>query len=103
MAAGSKKYVAARVATTRTAWPRRFKSAKSSGVFTAATEPVTPSRTLAMAALRNDALDGADEFGRELVPFDAHVSAVLRPDVGPIAGRFERVGDHQLGVRLSPR
>src|SRR5262245_56699085 len=102
MAAGSKKYAAARVATIRTAWPLSFSPANRSGVFVAATEPVTPSKMLGMLPLRQPALDGVDELLRQFLSRDSLVAAKTRSDKCVMSRAVQRVRHDQICIRLQP-
>src|SRR5256885_15509754 len=66
----------------------------------AATEPVTPSNTLAMAALLVQALHGVQEARRQLRALHALVTAGTRANEGPVLRPFQGVGDHQFRARL---
>src|SRR6516162_9587103 len=83
-AAGSKKYSAALVATALTLCPAFFSESYRPGVRMAATEPVTPSSTLAMALLVF-AFQGGQQFLRQLAAADALISALHRPQVCPVS------------------
>src|SRR5207302_743554 len=95
-AAGSKKYSAACVATTLTRCPACFSASYSAGVRMAATEPVTPSRTLAMRLLLVQPLDGLRHAHRQLAAADVLVAPLDRPEQGPLPGLLQRVGHHQV-------
>src|SRR5437763_8103555 len=102
--AGSKKYVAAVVATTLTAWPSAVRASWRAGTRTAATLPVAPSRTLAIGrALLVQVLDRQHQPVGQLPPRHPLVAVLPRPDVRPVRRPVERVGHHQVGVGLLPR
>src|SRR5262249_18829657 len=69
----------------------------------ATTEPVTPSRTLGMAALSVQALHGIDQPGREVGAAEALVTSLTGAEVGPEVGSLQRVGHHQVGVGMAAR
>src|SRR5207248_4888626 len=102
-AAGSKKERAACVATTLAWWPRRRRSSYSKGVLTAATEPVTPSRTLAMVPLAQELFEPLEESGGQVAPADTLVASRAGAEEGVVAGAFQGVGHHQLRSRVPPR
>src|SRR5205823_1425256 len=99
----SKKYRAARVATTLTEWPARRSCRYSSGTRMAATEPVAPRRTLDIGAPRVQMFHDIDNACGQVAPADALIAALDRPEVSPLAGPFERVGHHQVGRRMPAR
>src|SRR5262249_41671836 len=101
-AAGSKKYSAGAVATTLTAWPAWRNAAYSAGVWIAATDPVTPTKTLAMAP-PPVLLDRGQEARGQLVPGHTLVGPAQRPQVGPLRRPFQRVGHHQVGIGVTAR
>src|SRR5438552_18585993 len=68
----------------------------------AATEPVTPSSTLAMASLAMLRFDRVEQPGREFCPGDPLIT-LCRAEVGPLGRAVERVGDHPVGIRLPAR
>src|SRR5207237_5749811 len=68
----------------------------------AATEPVTPSNTLAMACLPMLRFDRIEQSGRQVGPGNALVAA-CRTQVGPFGRAVEGVRGHPIGVRLLAR
>src|SRR5207248_10724984 len=102
MADGSKKYVAASVATTLTACPSAVRASYRAGTRTAATLPVAPSRTLAIRGpLLVQGLDRQHQPVRQLPPRHPVVHPVLpRPEERPVPRPVEGVRHHQVGRRL---
>src|SRR5262249_47422279 len=87
------------VATTRTAWPSAFRCWNKAGVRSAATEPVTPSKTLATAVR----LHGVEQSVGQLRPLDPPVLSPERAEEGVARGPFQGVRHHQVAPRLPPR
>src|SRR5262249_3805238 len=102
-AAGSKKYSDACVPTTLTRWPARFRSSYSCGVRMAATEPVTPRRTLAMGPLLVQAFRCVEQAVGQFAAGDAVVAALERAEVGQGGGAFQRVGRHEVRGGVAAR
>src|SRR5260370_34026594 len=100
---GSKKYREALVATTLTTCPRLRNSANNSGVLTAATDPVTPKRTLAMAFAFCQSLQRVEQPRGKVGPVNSLLLTVQRSQVGVPVHIFQGVGDHQLRRRLTAR
>src|SRR5437773_94063 len=95
--AGLKKYRAGSVTTTLTTWRAPSNIATNVGTFIAATEPVAPSKTLAMGA---DLVDGFQEPGRQLGAGHALVLPIDRAQICVDIRPFESVRDHQVGRRM---
>ena len=101
ISAGSKKYVAASVATTFTACPAAVSASNSAGTRTAATLPVTPSSTLAIARLLQiTVFESQYKPIWQLASRHALILFAHRPDVSPMGSPVERVRYHQVRVRL---
>src|SRR3954454_17166510 len=83
-AAGLKKYVAASEATTLTACPAAVRASYRAGTRTAATDPVAPSRTLAIRPLLEEPFEGKDELVRQFLPRHPLVAVAHRPQVGEV-------------------
>src|SRR5215207_9469468 len=83
--------------------PCRLSAAKSCGVRMAATEPVTPSSTLAISPPPAQVVDGVEQTVRQFGPRDTLVAVTDRPEKRPLGGRLQRVGHHQVGVGLAAR
>src|SRR5262245_1168265 len=98
----------------------------SSGVWMAATEPVTPKSTLAMALLPMQSFDGIEQAGRQVAAADPYIPCLRGPltpipspprrgrgqnrrpsgawsQERPRGSAFQRVGYHQVGGRLPTR
>src|SRR5438128_9284930 len=86
-----------------TTCPRRFNSANNSGTLTAATEPVTPSNTLAMSEFPMLRFDQSNEFGWQGRARHPFVSPVARPEQRPILRPLQTVRHHQVRPGLLPR
>src|SRR5690242_6622320 len=104
MVAGSKKYAAASVATTRTACPSAVRASNRAGTRTAATLPVAPTSTLAICRpLLVELFDRQHQPVREFPPGHPLVPPADRPEVGPVLRPLQGVRHHQVGGRVGPR
>src|SRR5207247_640450 len=87
----------------RTWCPACLSAAYSAGVRMAATDPVTPSKTLAIAPLRVQALHFRDQARRQFTTRDLDVAPIQGTQHGPLGCPAERIGDHQVGGGVLPR
>src|SRR6185437_10853851 len=103
ISAGSKKYSEDCVATTLTAWPGRFSVSTSNGVLTAATEPVTPSRMLAIGVFPWVFFQRDQQPFGQFGPSNTFIASVERAEEGIGVRSFQRVGHHEIGGGMLAR
>src|SRR5439155_15128577 len=80
-----------------------FSQPYSDGSRTAATEPVTPSSTLAIGLLLMEMFHFLQQARCQVTATDAGVAAIERTEQRPEARPLQRVGNHQVGGGLPPR
>src|SRR5262249_20425205 len=85
------------------ACPSFFKASYSAGVRIAATEPVTPSRMLAMCALLVQPFHAFQQTNGEVSAGEALILSAERPQVSPEGGAFQGVRHHQVCSGLAAR
>src|SRR5579884_1756589 len=69
----------------------------------AATDPVTPSRRLAMGPRGMQVFQGVEQSGSQLTPAHALIGSFHGTKEGVGSGALQRVGHHQIGGRMAAR